>query len=64
MLPQSVPVRAHRAPDPAPPEDPLPDPNESPHPHHPPVQVPENEDPVPDHNPQIHITRRVRPRLT
>ena len=66
MLPQSAPIHAHRAPDPAPPEDPLPDPNELPHPHHPPVQLPENEDPIPDHNPQIHgrIARRVVPHLT
>jgi len=42
---------AHRAPDPAPVDDPMPEPFETPHPHHPPVHLPHDEEPVPDHNP-------------
>lgn len=46
------PLIAHRAPDPAPMDDPMPEPA---HPHHPPVPDPEDENPpgVPDHNPTI-----------
>ena len=44
------PLIAHRAPQPAPAEDPMPEPA---HPHHPPVPDPEDEHPVPDHNPTI-----------
>jgi hypothetical protein len=47
-------IEAHRAPDPAPvEEDPSPEPFDNPHPHHPPVHTPQDEDPVPDHNPKI-----------
>jgi hypothetical protein len=49
-----IPVRLHRAPDPVPADEPLPEPFDAPHPHHAPVQTPQNEDPVPDHNPSLH----------
>lgn len=48
-----VPIEAHRAPDPVPAEEPSPEPFDNPHPHHPPVRLPEDEDPVPDHNPTV-----------
>jgi hypothetical protein len=44
-------IEAHRAPDPVPVEEPAPEPFDIPHPHHPPVQVPQHDDPVPDHKP-------------
>lgn len=44
------PIWAHRAPDPQPVDEPLPEPA---HPHHPPIPDPEDEEPVPDHNPSI-----------
>jgi hypothetical protein len=47
------PIEAHRAPDPAPAEEPAPEPSDLPHPHHPPVHTPQEEEPVPDHNPSI-----------
>lgn len=50
---QSVPYEFHRAPDPAPVEDPLPEPFDNPHPHHPPGHRPNDDDPVPDHNPSL-----------
>jgi hypothetical protein len=48
-----LPYQAHRAPDPLPIEEPPPDPFDSPEPHHPPIHTPQNEDPVPDHNPSV-----------
>lgn len=44
------PVFAHRAPEPAPADEPMPEPA---HPHHPPIPDPEDEEPVPDHNPSV-----------
>ena len=50
----SLPIEAHRAPDPVPVEEPAPEPFDNPHPHHPPVHPPSGDDePVPDHNPSI-----------
>ena len=49
----AFPLRAHRAPDPAPLEEPLPDPFEPAEPHQPPIRTPQNDEPVPDHNPSI-----------
>jgi hypothetical protein len=48
-----VPVEAHRAPDPVPIEEPVPEPFDIPHPNHPPVQTPQQDDGVPDHNPSV-----------
>ncbi|WP_377703080.1 hypothetical protein [Pseudoduganella sp. UC29_71] len=42
-------IQAHRAPDPVPVDDPMPEPVPA-HPHHPNPPVPQD-DPVPDHNP-------------
>ncbi|MFL6672183.1 MAG: hypothetical protein ACJ8LG_02690 [Massilia sp.] len=49
-----TPIEAHRAPDPVPVEDPTPEPFDNPHPHHPPVHVPQGDDEpqFPDPNPQ------------
>ena len=50
------PLRAHRAPDPAPIEEPMPEPFDAPHPHHQPghPHLPQgDEDPVPDPKPSI-----------
>lgn len=44
-------VHAHRAPDPAPVEEPAPQPFDTPHPHHQPVHLPHDEEPVPDPKP-------------
>ena len=44
------PLKAHRAPEPHPADEPIPEPA---HPHHPPIPNPEEEQPVPDHNPSI-----------
>ncbi|MES2151791.1 MAG: hypothetical protein V4508_18585 [Pseudomonadota bacterium] len=46
-----TPIEAHRAPDPAPVEEPDPEQLPSPHPHHPPVHTPQGEEPVPDPHP-------------
>ena len=43
------PIRAHRAPDPVPAEDPSPEPFDTPH--HQPLHLPQDDDPVPDPNP-------------
>ena len=51
-----VPFEAHRAPDPVVPTEEPPPENEtfdSPHPRHPPVQTPQNDENVPDKNPSI-----------
>jgi hypothetical protein len=53
-------VEAHRAPDPRPVDDPVPEPFETPHPHHPPVHTPQTDDeepPVPDPNPSMYCQR-------
>jgi len=50
-FPAYSPVYAHRAPDPAPIEDPAPEPFDTPHPHHQPVHLPHDEEPVPDPKP-------------
>jgi hypothetical protein len=47
------PIEAHRAPDPVPIEEPVPETFENPHPHHPPVHTPQTEEPVPDPNPSV-----------
>jgi hypothetical protein len=49
----AIPFHAHRAPDPAPGEEPIPDPFEPSEPHQPPIRTPQNDEPVPDHNPSI-----------
>ena len=46
-------IHAHRAPDPAPVEEPHPEPFDNPHPHHPPVHLPHDDDPVPDPKPSV-----------
>ncbi len=44
----------HRAPDPVPVDDPAQDPFDNPHPGHPPVHLPnQDDDPVPDHKPML-----------
>lgn len=56
-LPTAPPVHAHRAPDPAPIEEPVPQPFDVPQPHHPPGHghghTPFNEEPVPDPKPSV-----------
>ena len=49
-----APMHAHRAPDPAPAEEPSQEPFDNPHPHHPPVQLPHDDEPVPDPKPFLH----------
>lgn len=51
-----VPVKAHRAPDPVPIEEPATEPFDSPHPHHQPghIHTPQgDEEPVPDPKPSL-----------
>lgn len=48
-----APIQLHRAPDPQPADNPSPEPFDNPHPHHPPVQMPGNDDPVPDPKPKL-----------
>ena len=50
-MPPPAPIHAHRAPDPAPIEEPMPEPFDTPHPHHQPVHLPHDEEPVPDPKP-------------
>lgn len=45
-------LRAHRAPDPVPADDPMPAPSD--YPHHGPSHMPDDEEPLPDPNPQTH----------
>jgi len=55
-VPARFPVQAHRAPDPAPIEEPAPDPFDTPHPHHQPghPHLPQGEEePVPDPKPSL-----------
>jgi hypothetical protein len=49
----SLPLRAHRAPDPVPSEEPVPDPFEPSDPHQPPIRTPQNDEPVTDPNPSV-----------
>jgi hypothetical protein len=56
FAPAALPLHAHRAPDPAPGEEPIPDPFEPSEPHQPPIRTPQNDEPVPDHNPSIGRT--------
>lgn len=52
----NCPMKAHRAPDPAPIEEPAPDPFDTPHPHHQPghPHLPQGEEePVPDPKPSL-----------
>jgi hypothetical protein len=51
MIPASI--DAHRAPDPAPIEEPPQDPFETPDPHQPPIRTPMNDEPDTDPNPSI-----------
>lgn len=55
-----APIDAHRAPDPVPAEEPSPEPFDNPHPHHPPVKVPQHdEEPVPDPRPSMLLDSSV-----
>jgi hypothetical protein len=48
-----IPQRAHRAPDPVPADEPLPEPFDAPH--HPlPGHTPHSDDPIPDPKPSLH----------
>lgn len=49
-------LEAHRAPDPAPIEEPPKDPFETPDPHQPPIRTPMNDEPPTDPNPSIART--------
>jgi hypothetical protein len=59
MIPDLIATRptirhdAHRAPDPAPVEEPPPDPFENADPHQPPIRTPQNDEPPIDPNPSI-----------
>lgn len=55
VLPADFPIRAHRAPDPLPIEEPAPEPFDAPHPHHQPghSHTPQHEEPVPDPKPSV-----------
>jgi hypothetical protein len=46
-------IHAHRAPDPAPIEEPPRDPFDTPDPHQPPIRTPMNDEPPTDPNPSI-----------
>jgi hypothetical protein len=46
---------AHRAPDPAPIEEPPPDPFEPADPHQPPIRTPQNDEPPVDPNPSVTL---------
>jgi hypothetical protein len=54
MIP--APIEAHRAPDPAPIEEPPKEPFESPDPHQPPIRTPMNDEPDVDPNPSVART--------
>jgi hypothetical protein len=49
----AAPVHAHRAPDPAPIEEPPKEPFDTPDPHQPPIRTPMNDEPPTDPNPSI-----------
>ena len=55
VLHTNLPMKAHRAPDPAPIEEAAPEPFDAPHPHHQPGHghTPRDEDPVPDPKPSL-----------
>ncbi|EEF24545.1 conserved hypothetical protein, partial [Ricinus communis] len=52
---RTVPHYAHRAPDPAPIEEPPPDPFEPADPHQPPIRTPQNDEPPVDPNPSVTL---------
>jgi hypothetical protein len=54
MMPASI--EAHRAPDPAPIEEPPKEPFDSPDPHQPPIRTPTNDEPDTDPNPSVGRT--------
>jgi hypothetical protein len=54
MIPASI--EAHRAPDPAPTEEPLKEPFDTTDPHEPPIRTPMNDEPDTDRNPSIART--------
>jgi len=59
MMPASI--HAHRAPDPAPLEEPPVEPfDDTSDPHEPPIRTPLNDEQVPDHNPSIRPDLRAR----
>ena len=51
--PTAIPLRAHRAPDPSPSDEPASDPFEPADPHQPPIRTPQNDEPPIDPNPSI-----------
>ena len=51
------PIEAHRAPDPAPIDEPAPEPFENTDPHQPPIRTPLNDEPVHDPNPSTSAAR-------
>lgn len=56
----AIAIEAHRAPDPAPVEEPAEDPFEPADPHQPPIRTPMNDEPpVTDPNPSIAARRRL-----
>jgi hypothetical protein len=55
-VPTSGIVKAHRAPDPAPIEEPPKEPFETPDPHQPPIRTPMNDEPATDPNPSVART--------
>lgn len=57
------PLEAHRAPDPAPLEEPPADPFEGTDPHQPPIRTPLNDEPPTDPNPSISAALGGRPRV-
>jgi hypothetical protein len=52
MIPDLI---AHRAPDPAPVEEPPPEPFENADPHQPPIRTPQNDEPPTDPNPSVTL---------
>ena len=52
---QAIRRHAHRAPDPAPIEEPPPDPFENSDPHQPPIRTPQNDEPPTDPNPSVTL---------
>jgi hypothetical protein len=58
-----IPIDAHRAPDPAPADEPPADPFEPADPHQPPIRTPMNDEPVPDPNPSVGIGHVLLARL-
>jgi hypothetical protein len=50
-----LPIEAHRAPDPAPLDEPPADPFEGTDPHQPPIRTPLNDEPITDPNPSVFV---------